>query len=71
MKKAIINVSRGWKCLDCRATCTKEEQEICPHFDCMRRNLRSEGGVETCPYIKNGLIEINEAYPKYIEQALK
>jgi hypothetical protein len=34
----------------------------------MRRNLRSEGGIECCPYIRNGLIEINEEYPKHIKQ---
>lgn len=68
MRKAIINTNRGWKNLECRATCTRDEQKECSHFDCMRRNLRSEGGLETCKYIKNGLIEINEEYPKYISQ---
>ena len=68
MKKAIININRGWKCLDCRATCTAEEQQKCPHFDCARRNLRSEGGVETCPYLKNGIVEINVERSIYIEQ---
>jgi hypothetical protein len=68
MKKAIINTNRGWKDLSCNATCTKEEQKQCKHVGCYRRHLRSEGGLELCPHIKNGTIEINEEYPKYIEQ---
>lgn len=68
MRKAIINTNREWKCLDCRSTCTPEEQKQCQHYDCMRRNLRSEGGLELCPYIKNGTIEINAEYSKYINQ---
>jgi hypothetical protein len=69
MKKAIINTNRGWKDLSCKATCTNEEREACPHNDCFRRNLRSEGGIETCPHLKNGIIEINVERPEYIEQS--
>jgi hypothetical protein len=68
MKKAIININRGWKDLSCNATCTAEERKTCIHCDAYRRHLRSEGGLELCPYIKNGTIEINIERPQYIEQ---
>jgi len=69
MRKAIINYNRNWKSIDCRATCTETERKQCPHFDCMRRHLRSEGGLDACPYIKNGTIIINTEYSTYIDQS--
>jgi len=70
MKKAIVNISNGWKMIDCRCTCSSAEMKGCVHFDSMRRNLRSEGGLELCHYIRNGLIEVNDKYSNYVNQSV-
>lgn len=64
MKKAIITVSKNnpyYRSVNCYKSCTKEERFACQHFDCMRRNEPSVGGLGLCPLLKNGFEVINEA----------